>query len=251
MSICVGFMVNKPYFEKFIDTCYQLVNNGKYKGDICLLIGDDLKDDSLLNHNIITDNNVIIKYFPNIQFPSEFTAINNTINSDGRNLTKKFQWHKLHFFNTFFKKWNYVFYIDCGMSILNDISPILKEIKPNKLLAHSDAYPTYVWKLHNQFDTAKELYNEMSKKYNMNIDYFQTGIMLFDTSIITDDTFNDLYKLALLYPISRTNEQGIIALYFTNINPLFEQIKIKNDDTYFYDYTNRDKSSRYIMVKVL
>ena len=37
--------------------------------------------------------------------------------------------------------------------------------------------------------------------------------MLYDTNIITDDTYNNLLNLLMEYPISRTNDQGIIALY--------------------------------------
>jgi hypothetical protein len=55
-------------------------------------------------------------------------------------------------FNTFFKQWKYIFYLDCGITIFRDISPILNEITENTLLAHSDAYPNYEWKLHCQFD---------------------------------------------------------------------------------------------------
>jgi len=157
----------------------------------------------------------------------------------------------MHLFNTFFKLWNYVFYIDCGTTIFSDVSPIIDEVKENTLIAHSDAYPTYVWKLKCQFEQNNDFYSKLNSKYNLNIDYFQTTIMLYDTNIIKNDTFDNLYNLALQFPISRTNEQGIIALYFTNIKPLYEQIKIKNDDTFFYDYLSRNKNNKYIMLKVL
>jgi hypothetical protein len=169
--------------------------------------------------------------------------------SDGRNINKKFQWHKLHLFNTFFKQWNYIFYLDCGLTIYDDINPLINERKPNKLLAHSDAFPTYNWKLHNQFDKNSSFFSILSEKYNLNIDYCQTTIMLYDTSIIEEGTFNNLYNLMNEYPISITNDQGIIALYFTNIKPYFEQIRINNDDTYFYDYHRRHQGSKYIMLK--
>ena len=61
--------------------------------------------------------------------------------------------------------------------------------------------------------------------------------------------FDDLYKLSLQYPISKTNEQGIMALYFTNKN-IWEQIKIKNEKTYYYDYLKRNKKDKYIMTKI-
>lgn len=241
------FVCNKLYFNKFIQTCNQLITHGRYKGDICLVIGDDLRDDVALNR--IKNSKIIVKHFPDINFTDAFLKINNQISTDGRNITKKFQWHKLHLFNTFFKKWEYIFYLDCGMTIFSDISPMLNEATENTLLAHSDAYPSYQWKLHTQFDKNNQIFQTLRKTYNLNIDYFQTGIMLYHTTIIEENTFNDLYELSLSYPISKTNEQGITALYFTNIKPLFKQIRTHNENTYFYDALRRNNTNKYIMLK--
>jgi len=250
MNTCVVFVCNKPYFNKFIHTCNQLVTNGKYTGNICLVIGNDLYNDTLLNCDTIKNNNIIIKHFPDIQFSTEFLAINNHIHSDGRNITKKFQWHKLHLFNTYFKQWDYIFYLDCGITIFSDILPMIQSARPNALFAHSDAYPTYEWKLTCQFDdTNTEYFSRLTRAYNLNIDYFQTTIMLYHTKIIEDDTYDNLLHLTHEYPISKTNEQGIMALYFTNINPLFQQIPTNNEDIYFYDYLSRNSKNKYIMLK--
>ena len=249
-DVCVVFLCNKAYFHKFINTCNQLITNGKYNGNICLVVGDDLNNDKVLDVDFIKKNNITIKYFPNISFSNDFLIVNDKIKSDGRNLSKKFQWHKLHLFNTFFKRWDYIFYIDCGMNIFSDISPILNEVTENTLLAHSDAYPTYEWKLHTQFDKNNtEFFTKLDKTYKLNIDYFQTTIMLYDTKIIQDDTYDNLLKLSMEYPISRTNEQGIMALYFTNIQSLFKQIKTHNEHIYFYDYQSRNYNNKYIMLK--
>lgn len=248
---CVVFTCDKPYFNKFINTCNQLITIGKYNGPICLFIGDDLLNDQLLNHPVIVSNNIYIKHFPNIVFPESFLNVNNNLTStDGRNITKKFQWHKLHLFNSFFKKWQYIFYLDAGITIYDDISPMLKEFKENSIVAHSDAYPTYQRKLHFQFEKNNEFFAKLDKKYNLNIDYFQTTILLYDTNIIQPDTFINLYNLTLEYPISITNEQGIMALYFTNVFPLFKQISVKNEYTYFYDYMDRNINCKYIMLKI-
>jgi len=249
---CVVFICNKAYFNKFIYTCNQLITNGQYKDQICLVVGDDLNNDKLLDCDIIKNNNIIIKYFPDIQFPNDFLSINNNINSDGRHLTKKFQWHKLHLFNTFFRQWNSIFYLDCGITIFSDISPIINEVTENTLLAHSDAYPSYEWKLHQQFDkTNTEYFIKLNNTYNLNIDYFQTTMMLYDTKIIQHDTYDKLFKLSLEYPISRTNEQAIISLYFTTIQPLYKQIKTHDKHIYFYDYLSRNNNTKYIMLKTI
>jgi hypothetical protein len=249
-TICVVFLCDKAYFHKFIYTCSQLLSNGNYKGKICLVIGDDLNNNSMLDHDIIKQNNIIIKYFPNIQFSNDFLHHQYSIDRPPHWNQKLFQYHKLNLFNTYFKQWDYIFYLDCGITIFSDISPILNEIKENKILAHSDAYPTYEWRLHNQFDKNNtEYYGKLSTKHNLSVDYFQTTILLYDTNIIEENTFTDLYNLMLEYPISITNDQGIIALYFTNIKQLWEQIKTKNDNTFYYDYLSRNYGNKYIMLK--
>jgi len=252
MSECVVFVCNKTYFHKFIATCTSLITTGKYSGDICLVVGDDLLNDDVLECDLIRKNNIVIKHFPDIVFPNEWLEINTTLDTDGRNITKKFQWHKLHLFNTYFKQWEYIFYLDSGMSIYSDIQPILSEKTKDTVLAHSDAYPYYEWKLHCQFCKRNEgIYTKLSTAYNLNIDYFQTGILLFHTEIVNDNTFTELLNLAYEYPISRTNEQGILALYFTSIRPLFKQIKIQNEHTFYYDSMSRCHTNKYIMLKMV
>jgi hypothetical protein len=124
---------------------------------------------------------------------------------------------------------------------------MLKLVKKDRILAHSDAYPEYKQKLHDQFDKSNKEYNKLARDYNLDINYFQTTIMMYDTSIIRDDTYKRLYDMAVKYPVSITNDQGIIALYFRDC---WDQIKVRDDEMYYYDYMKRDKSKKYIMTKV-
>jgi len=165
---------------------------------------------------------------------------------------KMFQYHKFYLFDHYFKQYNYVFYLDCGIHIFQPISQLLQTKQPNTLLAHSDAYPQFEWKLKCQFDeTQTKLFSELSSTYNLSQDYCQTTIMLYDTSIIDADTFQNLYDLAVKFPISKTNDQGIIALYYTQIKPHFKQIPVRNQETWFYDYLSRAKQFKYIMLKIV
>jgi len=249
-NICAVFLCDKAYFNKFIYTCNQLIINGKYNGQICLIVGDDLHNDPILDCDIIKNNNIIIKHFPNIQFSDHFIDIQYKIEREPHWFKKQFQYHKFHLFNTFFKQWEYIFYLDCGIHIFSDISPMLNEITENTLLAHSDTYPTYEGKLYDQFDKTDTTYfTKLCNTYDLNIDYFQTTIMLYDTTIIKNDTYDNLLNLLLEYPISITNDQGVIALYFTKIQPLFKQIKTHNEQTHFYDYHSRNCNNKYIMLK--
>ena len=51
--------------------------------------------------------------------------------------------------------------------------------------------------------------------------------------------------------ISKTNDQGIIAIYFTNIKPIWEQIQIEDESAWFYDYELRSnkRNKPHIMLK--
>jgi len=247
---CVVFLCDLSYFEKFKYTCSQLVAIGKYTGDICLVIGDDLRNHPLLECDFIKAHGIMIKHFPNFSFSEDFSKIQQRLVRGPHWHKKQFQFHKFHLFSPFFKQWEYILYLDCGISILHDISPILEEATDNTLLAHSDAYPSYVWKLSIQFDSTHPKFRDLNEKYDLNIDYFQTTIMLYDTKIINDATVNDLYELLLEYPISITNDQAIVALYFTSIRPHFKQIQTYKDGLYYYDYLSRSPSNRYIMLKI-
>ena len=249
-TICTVLVTNDIFFDRLIQTLSELLLY-EYVGDICIVIGDDLVDSDKLNHPLLKSNNVIIKHFPDTSFTSEFNDKFISIPREDFWRQKKFQYHKLNLFNTFFKQWDYIFYIDSGMKIYSSIMPIINAKKAGKFLAHSDTYPNYTWTLEVQFIKEDPLYSELSTKYNFNIDYPQTTMMLYDTSIIDDNTFNDLVALAERYKISKTNDQGIIALYFTNIKPLWEQIQLEDNNTWFYDYELRPNKTNkpHIMLK--
>jgi len=240
-------MTNKPYLNKTKNTISEIRQIGQYTDDIVLLIGDDL-----INDNIIIEG-VIIKHFPTIDRNDIIEILRQKPISDGREINKVFQWHKIHIFDTYFKQWDKCLYIDAGMHIFKSIDKILDLDCTNKILAHSDAYPTYDWNLTIQFDSIQfpELYKELCLKYDMTVDYFQSGVLLYDTNIIEDNTKYDLIDLSNKYINSKTNEQGIMNIYFNCIKNIWEQITIKDNDTHYYDYWERFNLTRndYIMLK--
>lgn len=239
-SFCVAFVCNFRYLDKFFETCKTLIDVGEYDGPIVLIVGNDINAEALNKHPFIKGNKqILVKHYPDIVFCKEVSAkIDQTNTQCGKFGYKLFQYHKYYLFTPFFKQWRYVFYIDCGAKIYNNIAPILRTVEPNTLLAHSDAYPTYQWKLSGQF----------MEKINMDldIDYFQSTIMLFDTNIIEDNTFQQLYELTEKYPVSKTNDQGILNLYFQT---KWKQIVLGDETTYYYDFCVRQSEKPYIMTK--
>ena len=249
MSLCIVFVCNQKYLPKFSKTLNDLRIKGAYKGEVLLIIGNDLSEQQSF---LETKYNVKIKYFPDIQFSGNFMTKFSKLNRPGHWRDKIFQYHKFHLFNEFFKQWDYIFYLDCGITITSNITPMLKLAEKNTFLAHNDAYPTMLgkWKLEIQFDSTQPEFKVLESKYDLKIDYFQTTIMLFDTSLIDGNTFDDLLELTEKYPISRTNDQGMIALYFICINPQWKQIMIQDTEQYYYDYKKRAADKKYIMHKI-
>ena len=152
------------------------------------------------------------------------------------------------------KKYNKILYIDVGMKIHNSIQPLLQLDCKNSILAHSDAYPTFERKLTCQFRISSD--PSLGKMFieefgDCNRDYFQTSIMIYDTSIIQNDTFDQLKYIMFKYPFSVCNDQGIISLYYEPYtNSENNKRKVwKNLDPSLYDYSIRNKSINYIMTK--
>jgi hypothetical protein len=244
-KLCAVFVCDKEYFSRFAFTCSQLVTKGNYKGDICLVIGDDLRNNPMLDCDVIKNNNVIVQYFQDITVSQQnLVGVNNNISVGGR----KINWQKFHIFNTFFKKWDYVFYLDSGLTIFSDISPMIAEAKENTMLAHAGAGAANTHQLREEFDQTQGAFATLNETYNLNVNSFQANVMLYDTKLIQQGTFRDIYNLALKYPISKTNEQGIISLYFASVKPSFAQIKLGDENINYYDYIRVDHSKPYIIL---
>ena len=254
MSLCAVFVCDQRYLSKFTKTLKMLRENGKYEGDVVLIIGDDLKHKET---ELQEKFNISVKYFSNIAFKDNFIKEFNSLKRDQHWKTKIFQYHKFNIFDVFFKKWDYIFYIDCGINIFRPVQPIIDSKIENTLLARNDPWGPFLnkWSLATQFDTEHPIFRELNEKYNLlNIkSYFNTSLMLIDTNIIQETTSKELYDLSVKYPISITNDQAIIALYFICINKKWQEFKIEDDEQYYYDYKPRRSLAQggkpYIMHK--
>ena len=70
-KICIVLLCNQRFFDKMIETLKGIIYTG-YIGDICLVIGDDLKNSELLKTDFLIQCGVTIKYFPDIKFSEKF-----------------------------------------------------------------------------------------------------------------------------------------------------------------------------------
>lgn len=233
----VCFVANFKYLYKNFPRLYQqLRTNGNYKDEV--LVITTLTSPTFLIKYLNKKNNVTTLRFKKIKFDkvTEESFLNLKVDIN-RHKTKNFQWHKLYLFHSKLKNWSYIFYMDINMNIHHDINNILKETPDENLLARADGYPTYKWKLKSQFDILHPDFNSLANSVNLEItNYFQTGILYYDTKIINSNTLNEIKLLIKKYPFSKTNEQGILNLYFIfKKNKYQELVEIVDDKvSYFY-----------------
>ena len=236
-AIC--FVADFKYLYKYFENIYdELKKNGKYNGEIVIVTS--LLSPTFLIKSIRQNREISVLKFRKIKFSKDikFEYLNlNTNGQPNRFKNKNFQWHKLHLFDKRLKNWDYIFYMDINMHVHFDINKLLN-IKPsNQLFARADGYPDYQKNFSSQFDNQHSLYSSLKKIYNLeSLDYFQTGILYFDTNIIDEYTKKDLIHLAEKFPLSTTNEQGIMNLYFKDTKNLYKELvkKINNYTSYFY-----------------
>lgn len=114
------------------------------------------------------------------------------------------------------------------------------------LYAHSNWYPTYEWKVKQEFRTP--LFDEQT--YELEREYFQSTILLYDTRILKPDTVERLFELAEKYPTTR-GDQGILNLYFQFEHPCWKQIPLRDDKGWLYDFHERGsyKQEDYCILK--
>ena len=241
----VVLLTNAAYSQQCLMTIHGCRTVGNYKGDIVVLTDADLSDD-FLKYGVI-----VKKYDPiDIQPILSKIAERPFVDTDGREISKQIQWQKLNIFHTYFKQWRKIFYMDAGMHVFGDINIFFELIQPRLILAHCDDFPEYTTKLAGQFNRLSypEVYAELAGNYNLNRPCFQTGIMLFYSSIIQPDTISEIMNLAYKYHISRTNEQGILNLYFQD---KLIQVPIFRGGKFLYDYWERfgNTRGRYILLK--
>lgn len=242
VAVVGNFKFLKTHASTFIS---NLRNQGRYKGE--LLIITSVFTPTFLIKNIKKDINVTVIRLPKIKFDKKtekrFLGLN-TNNQPNRFKTKNFQWFKLNLFHTRLKEWDKIFYLDINLTIHKDLTDLMKINVRDSFLAKADGYPDYERLLISQFDETQPEIKQMETIFNLkDNNYFQTGLMYFDTSIIYKDMIDDILKIAKEFPISITNEQGILNLYFQNRNGVYKELpEFLGDDVIYYYWMIENKN---------
>ena len=116
---------------------------------------------------------------------------------------------KFYLFAPEFKKWNNILFLE---------GDIIVKASLDRLTKLNRFYGTDVFdrpKLRNQLAVNnKELYNQIKNRYNLNCRTFNSGVMIFNSDIIKEDSFDKLKSLFNEYKeLSNFGEEGIINLF--------------------------------------
>jgi|TARA_R110002012_G_C11555338_1_gene602868 lipopolysaccharide biosynthesis glycosyltransferase len=169
------------------------IREGKWKYDICL-IANNLEKEKIKE---FTDIGVYVKDVD----------------------ASEHSYHiKYHLFTEYFKKWEKVLYVDCDIMFSNDINFLMDF--DGKIFCDGEANKVAVF---FERDRNVEVFDNMASEYNVDKFGFNSGCMLFKTSLITSHTFDELHSLREKYisinhhtGIEGGGDQPILNLYFND-----------------------------------
>jgi SAM-dependent methyltransferase len=256
MKWVLTLVATQSYLDKAFVTIGQARTIGNWNDDIVLIVSDDVVFTT--EHRRIIESLTLVIHIVqsrNVDRVLAFWRRHPTHPRYEYTMSRPGIYVKYNVFDVYFKQWNIVFYLDAGAVILGDLGRFKKSCEPKGCLhAHSDAYPTYERKLSGQF--AIELLDPleavmMRRKYPMECDYFQSTVMIFDSSILQPGIPDTLFAMYERYPVSVTGDQAILNLYFTLRQPIWRQLPLKDDRGFLYDFHERDGYSvnDYVILK--
>lgn len=176
--------------------------------------------------------------------------------TDGREVAKLIQFSKFWVFDPYFKKWESVLYMDAGMHVYQPLFPWFQIPHRGCIVAPDDRFPFSEPKtFRKQWDqTMKDVYHELnqycntiSQKWLDQGGYFLNCVWLMCSSVILENTVQELQNLTRRFPISRTNEMAIMNLYFKK---LWKPLPLGG--IMYFDWTNRfhhRNKENYILLK--
>lgn len=242
----VVLIFTEKYMRLAIVTLRELRLRANYSGDIVVLTTSGEQEEWLKLGLACNNRSYLEKYMIqeeqknpglcagglrwNVQVvgmpPFNLTALSAFHNSrpkfkkgDGRYRTKTFQWFKMRVFEPYFRKWDRVLYMDAGFHVRGSLDELWRLDTQQSLVAPLDD-PRLVWKLIGQIEEkcCPDIIRDLrSVVPDLNIDYFQTGALLFSTTDLIDPTGQTVRELETLmnrWPIMVTNEQALMNIYF-------------------------------------
>jgi len=196
------------YLEHAKYLFFSVVNQGKWTGDLCLIANN--VEDNLLNDFRKFGVHILPIKEDNVYYAT------------------------LYIFDEFFKKWDFLTYMDSDFTIFGDLNTIIEQSDCEKPILHVEEEPFRLHEYFCQFFPESEKNNLLSnlrQSYDLDKFGFNAGHISFNTSLIEKNTLSDLFEMC--NNLSNINnhsgigsDQPIINLYFTNNHKMIENKKV-------------------------
>lgn len=162
------------------------------------------------------------------------------------------QFHKLWAFDPSLAFGGRVLYLDAGVTVNGPLDALLAlPIRPGHVVAHSDRYPgtNPGWSLRGQLLGSEEAALK-ARGVNVDADYFQTTMMMFDPSSLGPSVLSDVFALfewdGFVY---RLNEQSLLNVYFRHRWTPLHTLPGYCAPVCYYDFLVRDPRKCYAVFK--
>lgn len=245
-------------FDRAKGTISQLYHVGNWRGDIVLITVNFTPNDSFIQKYSVI--NYPVQHIETDYIVQEIKKYPFYEPNDKRQLHKLIQWDKLQVFSSYFKKWDRVVFLDAGIHIFNDVHSFLDLDCKNSILApdDSDPYDNGI-RFHRQVDLSMntDVVIDFIKTFGLESitkRYFLNCMFIFDTSLITDTTFNELIEMMNRFPICRCNEMTLMNMYFTLQKNVWKPFPMLVDNKYTFtfcetNYQGTPHCSSFIFIK--
>ena len=218
MSTAFVTLCDERYLHKAILTIKDIRGVGQWTGDLVLItVGFTLPEEIRKKYSVSTVS------FPRI--PTESLLAHFRANPfmeptcDGREFTKTIQWEKLHVFDSFFCQWERIVFLDAGLCLLDGVDNFLSLEWKGRFLAPDDTWNDDSKRFRCQIEIPKneEYLQILDSTYGNILDkkYFLNCMFIFDTSLLTITSKEEMVKIMNTFPIWRTNEMGVMNIFFT------------------------------------
>lgn len=257
MKWVLVFVANEPYIGRAFQSIQKARTIGEWRDDILLLGPESLvKMPGLMDR--LSDMHVqfvSIPFVP-IQSVQPFWEQHKTHENYDYIQCHPYIYQKFFVFHQMFKAWDVVFYMDSGCVIQGPLQRMKTMCEPRHFLyAHSDSYPFYCYRSLDcqfRFELADpSVKQDLEAKHNLDIDYFQSTLMIYNTKILEENTLSRLFELAEKYPMSVRMDQGILNLYWTCERKLWRQMPLQDEVGFLYNFLELKgcKTKDYLILK--
>lgn len=250
MSTVFVTICDEAYFGKAIQTIQDIRGKGQWAGPIVLIAVGFTPSKELCDQYILE-----YVQFPTI--PTDYLLEQYRKNPlsipthDRREFTKVTQWEKLHLFDTYFKQWERVVYLDAGLRILDNVENFLCLDWKGKFLAPDDTWNDANKRFRCQLEMTNNphVLTSFTETYGAGIldeTYFLNCMWIYDTALLTVSYKNDMIDIMNRYPLWRTNEMGVMNVFLCFQHRLWTPFPlVAKNGKYLFDWCELNRPSTH------